>query len=356
MKKILSLILVALMVLPFGVLASAAEDNKVDLPEMPTVTSDKVYYLAHGSTASENTPAGANVVKTQGWDVVKFPTTAPDMYNALKSGGTYIACGKIYIGATCDVAATDSPVLFTGVDTKNNIDFISKNADGTLLIADAEGNNAGQLGMVMIIDEATVTFHGDVIFDNIVLLDRGGMEKYVPTTYAVGPTGKMVITNTVQFAQMKAFLPALQVQEGGYLFLDALGFSNITGTGTLVLGDNIKDQVTEAMLKYYRGIVCSSDGTILYNLREDAPETTPPETDNVEPADTNEPVDTETPNTTEKADVTTNAPADTDAPTTGNDDSGDEGGSNKGIIIGVIAAVVVIGAVVFIVIKKKKAE
>ena len=376
MKKILSLILVLMMVVPFGVLASADETDavneiptKIDLPEMPAVSADNVQYLAFGNTASDTTPKGAKVINTQGWDPVNHPTANPEMANALKPGGTFIACGKIYIASTCTVAATDSPILFTGVDAKNNIDFTSRNPDGTPLVKNEEEQNAGQLGMFMIREEHTATFNGDVIFDNICLLDRGGMEKYIPSTYAVGPTGKMVITNTVEFVKMKAFFPALQVQEGGYLFLDALGFENISGSGVIVVGDSIKDQINEKTFGSFKGIVCSTDGTVLYYLKKaptgqnpaPKPGTEENQKPNATPGTGDEGKNNTTPGTgaannnntntntnNNKAPVTNNAPAPTD-----NNDGG------NGAIVWIIVAVAVVavaGVVVVIVIKKKKAE
>ncbi len=368
MKKILSLILVILMMVPFGIVASAAEVAAVDeiptkltLPEMPVVTADDVYYLAFKGTESPDTPANAKIVNTQGWDIVNFSPADPAMYNALKSGGTYIACGKIYVGTSCEVAATDSPVMFTALDAKNNINFISRNADGTPLVVNEEGTNEGQLGMFMLADQKTITFHGDVIFDNIVLLDRAGMEKYLPTTYDVGPSGKMVITNTVEFASMRAFIPALSVAEGGYLFLDALGFSSITGGGTIVVGDSIKDQITEDMFKYFTGIVCSSDGSVIYYLKGDKDNAGTNNGDN----------DKEDNNENNEAVTTTETPATNNTPTTSNKnnnanapaaDTGASADNNDGgngaivwIIVGV-AVVAVAGVVAVVVIKKKKAE
>ncbi len=323
MKKYLALLLVALMVVPFGVFASA-DTAKLTLPEMPVASTNIIGYAAASNTAG-TVPDGATVTPSAGWDPVNYPATNQlyELFHGAPAGGTVVACGKLYVGGTCTVVATPGPIRFTAVDEQNNKDYRSKNDDGSYLVATEEGKNAGQIGMFMIISTSntpggTATFMGDVIFDNICILDRSPSGMTTTSNLEVGATGKMVITNTVDFLSMNGINANLSVQEGGYLFLDALGFNSVKGAGVIVLGDSIKDKVTADTFKGFGGIVCSSDGTVVYDLKGSAP------------------ADTQAPETTA-------APA-------------EEGNGAMVWIIVAIAAAAVVAVVVIVVIKKKKAQ
>ena len=370
MKRIIALILVALMVVPFAVLASAAGE-KITLPAKPEVTSNNVYYCAATNTA-DPIPTGYNVVVTSGWDPINYPAYE-DMYNAMKSGGTYIACGKLYIGATCTIAATDTTCLFTGVDTANNVDYRSKKSDGSYLVVDDFGANAGQKGMLMIrstvANPDVATFMGDVIFDNICIVDRSGSGQMVSSTLEVGSTGRMVITNTVDVLKMHDLYTNISVQEGGYLFLNTTGFQSYKGQGVIVLGADIKDEVTADTFKGFKGIVAYEDGTIAYDLRateDDADDTTVADTtvdsskDTVADDTTKADTTTKAP-TTNKGDDTTKAPTTTKAPSTTKAPQTNDGGAFNPIIFVIIVAValavvvvVIIVVIVVIVVAKKK--
>ena len=266
MKKLICLILVIVMSFSCGTVTFATESptNKIDIPKMP-VASDNIIGYAASSGTEGSIPSGAVQTPTTGWDPVAYPSSS-SMYDMMKSGGTVVANGKLFIGATCTVRATDTPVRFTAVDTEHNRDYRSRNADGSYNVT-----SAGQKGMLMIVTTSTnhgiATFMGDVIFDDICILDRSPAGVATPSTLEVGSTGRMVITNTVDFISTGEYNSKLSVREGGYLYLDALGFESISGEGTVVLGDLIVDRVTADTFAGFCGIVCTSDGTVMYDMR-----------------------------------------------------------------------------------------
>ena len=93
MKKILAIALVVLMVLPFGVFASA-DSAKLTLPQMPVASANVIGYAAASGTAGE-IPAGASVTPTSGWDPINYPSSTA-MRDMMTPGGIVVACGKLY--------------------------------------------------------------------------------------------------------------------------------------------------------------------------------------------------------------------------------------------------------------------
>ena len=287
MKKhlivITAVILLVLMAVPFAMVTSA----DVTLPAEPTVTNEKVVYIGHGGKGAADGSSDANYLKTDGWDPVNYPTSTPYMNDAIKNGGTIVVVGKGYVGAQCTIAASSSPVLFTAKygskDYTGTIDN-SKDANGNGL-PDGQGT---QTGMFMIANQKTVTFMGDVIFEDITIIDRTNGAKAAAgtpktTTYSVGSTGKMVIGKNVIITgshndkENSLYNPILNVEEGGYAFLHSIGFSKYTGKGIIVVGDEVKSSVTAATFADFEGTVVDKNGKLLFSESDDtteAPETT----------------------------------------------------------------------------------
>ncbi len=271
MKKhlfvIVALTLLMLMVVPFAMVTSA----DVTLPAEPTVTNDKVVYIGYGGKGNKTGADAANFLPTDGWDPVNYPNTSGTypMHDAMKDGGTMVVAGKGYVGSSSTLAATSSPVLFTAwdgtTDYTGTIDSANdSNSDG---IMDGQGT---QTGMFMIAQKKTVTFMGDVIFDKITLLDRTNKSSST-TTYSVGSTGKVVIGSEVTVAgsrndkENSYHNPILNVEEGGYAFLHSIGFSNYTGKGVIVVGDEVKGSVDADTFADFDGKVVDKNGKLLFS-------------------------------------------------------------------------------------------
>jgi len=261
MRKILAIVLVVLMVVPFGVLSVSAA--KVTLPAEPTLATDApTYYIGHGGKGDKTGSSAANFLPTAGWDPVNYPDNN-QMATAMANGGKFVSAGKTYIGATATIAATAKPVLFTAFD--GTTDFTSKTAGGDFDYVSASGGNQGQIGMFMIISSGTTvgtaTFMGDVIFDKICILDRSPAGAAASSTLEVGETGKMVIKDTVTVLKMHDLATNISVKEGGYLYLHATGFESYKGKGTIVIGDEIKDKVTKDTFAGFEGTLVYADGS-----------------------------------------------------------------------------------------------
>lgn len=348
MKKILAFILVALMLLPFAVTASAAA------PEEPVLTSDKAFTVA---AAKDN--ANPN-----------FPDLVPDKYGtkakfwqdlfagSLKNGGKFIIAGKGYLAENATLPATASPVVFTSV--KDGVNYASFNADGTYNTVDGKGAaGGGQYGSLLLKGDVTLTFKGDVIFDDVVIFNR---DNKLATLRA---EGKLVIKDNVKFSEKtegKGY--TLSVAEGGVAFLHALGFINYTGNGTIVIGNEIKDKVTAETFADFGGELIYADGSKVDGFTPN-PNTPADSTATTTPAGSSAPVTTAAPSdgetVTKKPTITIRKPK-TEAPesestpetTPAATDNGNSG-MLVGIIIGVAAAAV-IGVAVIVVTKKKTAK
>ena len=311
-KKFISIILAALMIVPFGMLSVSADTT---VPAEPKVTVTNKWYIAYdgtgdGLSADKPMSSKATADENSAWGEQKIPAL-------IKAGGTIVIVGKGHAGANITLA-TDTPICITGVDGETS--YISKNADGTFDTT----NNPGQKGMFMT-DGKTITFAGDVIFDNTVLLGR----RTTADTYSVAGTGKLVINDTVSIVAGTEGnpTPKLNVEEGCYAYLHAVGFSAYTGKGTLVIDEALKSEVESLLTNY--------EGTVVYAKAE---------------ADT-----TDSSATTDSAatDSTTTAGATTTAPTTtvptDNPSTGD-----MTVVFAAIAALSVAACISVVIVKKAK--
>lgn len=323
-KKLIAILLTALMVVPMGVLSASADMSSI--PAEPTVTSTNKYYIAFDydetktiltekATATNDglTPQTARTCNSgsgNAWgEEGEGDINTSLMYTLFKEGGTVVAVGKAHSGLGGTIPATDTPIMFTAVD--GTTDYTSRNDDGTPKTMDENGKNAGQFGMLLIANGKTLTFMGDVIFDNIVILDRSTTSHTVGGTLSVGSTGKMVIKDTVTVTKMTGLNTTLNVEEGGYAYLHAAGFENYTGKGTLVIDEALKAEV-EPLLSSFEGKV--------------------------------EYVKSESDSTTTAGNTTTTAP--TDNPTTG----------DTTVVFAALAALSVVACISVVIAKKSKSD
>ena len=169
MKKLLSLVLVALMVVPFCVMASAdappAEPQAAD--DVPTIyCADSA--VPSGATAiigsATNDPEG--IAGTTATQVLKTTAEANKkiLHNKSMLGAKLVWVGKAYFNSLGnEFPETAKPVVFTSND--GTTDFISRDADGNILYMKEDGSNAGQFGMIMLEKGISLIFNGDVIFE-----------------------------------------------------------------------------------------------------------------------------------------------------------------------------------------------
>ena len=323
-KRIFAIILAALMAVPFGILSASADTASV--PAEPTATGTKTYYVSFSKTGSGET--AEDPANTKGW------LTGEAFAELVKEGGTVSIVGKCYAVAT-DITvkelvmpATTAPLVFTAngeIGTINN---------------ETNSGHGSQLGMVIAANGVKVTFEGDVIFDNTVLLDRGNPSNI--STYSVGSTGKMVINSNVTItcttwtssngATNTGHNPILNVEEGGYAYLHAVGFSAYTGKGTLVIDEALKSEVESLLTNY--------EGKVVYVKAEADNDST---TDSSATTDSTTTAGATTTDSSNTSGTTTQAPS-TDNPSTG----------DMGVIAVVLAAFSVATAAAVTMVTKKK--
>lgn len=341
MKKLLSIILVALMLIPMGVFASAAA------PEEPVLEkTDVVGYIAHGKTGvaeSKSEYDGLSPEKSKpSWGI-----DYGGVLGVVQMGGTIVSTGKAFVGSSLNFDNLGTVVL-TAVDPKTNVDY--RNDDYT-------GTQKGSF-----INTAEITISGNLIFDNIYVLTRADKQG----DFHVVNGGNLVIKDTVQFVDMKPEdslkTPVLNLEKTGVAFLHAVGFSDYKGTGTIVLDKKLLDdgKITLAAFANFTGKVLDETGAVLYDGKATADTTAPAETENAEskaPETTKAPAESKAPVTT-KAPETTKAPAESNAPETTSNAQADEDASVSPIVwvVAGVAAVAVVAVVIVIVAKKKKAD
>ena len=265
-SKALALFLAVVMSLPLSVFASlgvfATTDSTTNtmsepqLIDMPSVTydADKVVYWSNGTAGKKDGSSPTDYVSA-------FATASGSAlyYITQKGGGTIVMPKKGYIAAssTFDVSALSSPVMFTGrVDT---------NGDGTFeedyVTTTGRNDTNGQAGMFMVNSNYSVTFAGEIIFANTVLIDRNTAVSNKCWTLNVASNGTVLIEDTVQITHEYdgAMNPALSVQSGGKAILKSVGFSSYSGTGTIYVDTKLMDDDTVALLRTF----VAGGGTVL---------------------------------------------------------------------------------------------
>ena len=359
-KKFLSLILAALMVMPFAVFANAAET--ITVPAEPTLTNTTaVGYYAHPASIvydDGSKPTDSNNGKS--WDKAKSTWGGFGDVGALSlvpSGGTIVSVARAYIGTAYTFQKATSPILITAV--VGSEDYRSNE-----IYNEDKSGNGSQRGTFIGDKNKTITFAGDYIFDDIDILVRGAS-----FTMSVADGANLVIADGVEFCNMaeanidnyatNSVNPTLNVDKGGYAFLHQVGFSAYTGEGTIIIDKALVDggKITADAFASFKGIVADETGAVIVNNVVVEEETTAPETtEKVE--DTTDKADETTKKaeeTTKKADETTKKADSTTAADTTKTDEADNNNTIVWIIVAV-AAVAVVAVVIVVVVKKKKAE
>ena len=263
MKKTLALFLCAVLMLsllPAAALSAVAEEGaKIEVPERPTLTSEKVIYQGFNNGNDANDGLTKNTAKkTFGYE------DGSGISSLLTEGGKVIAVTKCYIGKI-QVDGVDTSYTFPAFNG-NTVLFTAKDTDGTSYIGNNADSGKGQYGHFMI--EPTFNFQvpGNVILREIGLLDRTPTTKEHTSNWRVMEGGKLVVEDTVLFrgAANCYAAPGLIVDEGGYAYLDTLGFLTYAGKGTIILNNALVDKIDENTFAEFEGIVADEDGNVLF--------------------------------------------------------------------------------------------
>ncbi len=234
-----------------------AAPTKVEVPARPTLTSEKVIYQGFNNGADANDGLSKSTAKkTYGLTAAE---NGVGIVSLLDDGGKIIIISKSYIGQDGYTIPA-----FNG----NTILFTAKDNDGKSCIGkdpnDASGD--GQWGYIMVIKAGHVIIPGNVILRDIGLLDRTPSSEANTSGWHVAEGGKLVVEDTVVFAGLSNgyAAPDLIVDEGGYAYLDTLGFLKYSGKGTLVIGKDLLPDVTKDDFAGFEGVICDEDGNVLF--------------------------------------------------------------------------------------------
>lgn len=320
MKKILSVMLAALLLLcTFSLTAFAADET--------------VAYVSWGGNDAYDGLTPDTPKKS--WKTFEDA----GVMSLLQNGGTLVAVGKAYLGASYTMPAMSDTLTITSV--YNGVDY--KNPEPAENPACAFKMATG----------ATLTLQSNVVFDDIILFQENNQN-----TIKVGLGTTLTVTDSVilQTKPGNDYHYKIVVELGGTAILskaaqETFTIENLGGT-VLTYGDENAPAVTNAPVVTTEAPVVTTAAPAVVTTAAPAETTAAPAvTTTAAPAETTEaPVET-----TEAPAVTTAAPA---APTTtapaASTAPAEEGGSNVGLIIGIVTAIVVVVAIVVIVLKKKK--
>lgn len=227
MQKLFALLLAVILSVPvgaFSTLAVSAETDDLTVPVQeqqytePTVSSPSVAYFSFAGNDSNN-----------GLSATKMKKYLHTVWPLVEGGGTIVVPAKGWVDRDLTLEAT-SPVLITAKDT-----------NGTLYYNPAApAVNGDQKGMLMVAALKTLTFNSDVVFDDIVILQRDCVNASNVANIKVSNGATMVIGENVQFlysttVNTAKFNSRLTVDAGATLVVKAGGAHSYSGTGTIYL-------------------------------------------------------------------------------------------------------------------------
>ncbi len=350
-KKFLSLLLAALMVIPFAALASVGA-SAATVPVEPVATANIALFVSYQKTSGvQSSAANSGTSADQPLD------TFGNLFPLITiTGGKIVFPGKGYVGMDYTFPKCEAPVTITSYDPNLNTRY-----DGTIEVEDQSNpgkyNNGSQIGMLMIYADKTLTIGGDYIFENTTILER---DQTGTSRIRVASGANLVIKEDVKIVKMTNAPEnvLMNVDAGGTLFLHAVGFEKYTGTGTIVVDKKLLDAGTASVATFagFEGYVIDTEGNVLMGTE---PVVTP-DTEEETTVDSEEATETKKENSTTKADSTTKTESTTKAGSTtkADADTVDEETdiTHVIIIVAAVAAAIVIVVVVVIIVKKKKAE
>ncbi len=210
----------------------------LDVPAMPAVTSDKVGYIAYGSTSGLCTSADTNdglsdTASKAGWG----NTAGSGVMSLMTEGGTVVVTGRGMFGVDYNFEKGATPILITAK-------YADKDYRSGEIVNAAKTGSGSQRGTFILGDSnVTVSFNGDYIVDDIDLFTRnklgGAAVKIVANSRVVFGDGVNVTSMIESVNHTDTKTPSLVVENGAFVYLYTLGFEKYTGSGTIVLSDSV---------------------------------------------------------------------------------------------------------------------
>ncbi len=269
MKKLISLLLVCVMVIPFGIFSSIGVTAQTfTVPDEPTSTSDKILYVGYGGDGNGDTPE--TMAGTGGWS----PDNTSGIHAKFEDGAICVMVGKCYVGIASSVIDANGTVVFTSKDPNaSEKSYIILNEDGSyntvgdgqkgMFMKDTGTMNNEVKATTTQKDAYTLQINSDVIFEDTAILNRCA----TAPIYSVGRGGKLVIAETVDiiYGVNAKCGPVLNVDLGGYAYLHNAGFSAYTGNGTIVIDKAIIEagKLSAEMFADFKGTVVTEDGLVV---------------------------------------------------------------------------------------------
>ncbi len=227
--RALAVLLCIVMSLPLGAFASLgifAETEGGNSYTEPVVTDEKYAYFSY-SGSDDNDGLSASELKF----------TIASAYRLLTGGGTLVIPAKGYISQDLTLPVVNGTVLVTAKDKDGTIYFDPESPDV----------DVAQKGMLMIAAKSTLTFQNDVIFDDVVILQRACSAEANASNIAIDNDSTMVIGANAQFLHCteaaggnKAVCNSkLTVASGSTLIVKSAGALSYNGSGTIYLDKNL---------------------------------------------------------------------------------------------------------------------
>jgi len=238
-------------------------NDLVTVPAEPVLSSNAVGYIAYGTTSglmeggsSDEYDGLTDTTSKYNWG----KTSGVGVMSLMADGGTVVITGRGMFGTDYKFEKTVSPVRITG--KYGDKDYRS----GEIVNAAGTGNGS-QKGTFILGDKAVVvSFDGDYILDDVDIFTRnknGGATLSALTGSKVVFGGGANVTNMQASSNHRANKsPTLNVERGAYVYLYALGFEKYTGTGTIVLSDELiaSGEATEELFTNFWGRVVDKNG------------------------------------------------------------------------------------------------
>lgn len=256
LTKVLALFLCIVMSLPLGAFASlgvfaeneseAAAESLYTEPTL-TNTTDVAYFSYSGKDANSGLSAS------------KMKKLIESAFPLLTNGGRLVIPVKGYAQADTVLPAVNGTVLITAKDT-----------DGTLYFDPANPDiNGTQTGMFMVAAPKTVTFQSDVIFDDVVILQRACSSVANAANIVISNNSTMVIGAGTQFhASSNAVCNSkLTVEAGSTLIVKGAGALSYNGAGTIYLDKSlVGNGIDASQFSNFLGKVYDLEGNALCEI------------------------------------------------------------------------------------------
>lgn len=238
----------------------------IDVPALPAVTSEAVGYIAYGSTSgicdSSDTDNDGLTDASSKYNWGLF--TGNGVMSLMGQGGTVVVTGRGMFGTDYTFNKAESPILITAkYGDKDYCSHEVVNAAGT--------GNGSQKGTFILGDKSvTVTFNGDYIVDDMDMFTRnktgGATVKVVTGSRVVFGDGLNVTNMQASSNHPDNLSPTLVVEQGAYAYLFTLGFERYSGSGTIVVSDDLIDSgviTSELFVNFFGTVVDMRGNTVV---------------------------------------------------------------------------------------------